>query len=123
MMRFVAFVLFVIAAGKIGLQEHFYRAATRDAVIAAYRERAISACQRDPNGSRFVAAPQLWTSPGDVKLVVGKSGIDVWIWQIDHALWSARWRDPYLHLTAPGTANAVICEYDVVRGHAVVQRS
>jgi hypothetical protein len=122
-MRLLAIALFLIAAAKIGVQQHMFRSGSSEAVIAAYRERAVTACQKDPHGPRLVASPLVWNAPAEVRLVIGKTGIDVWPWQIDHALWRARWRDPYLHLVAGGSSDTILCEYDIVRGHAVVQRS
>ena len=54
--------------------------------------------------------------------MIGKSSIDVYPWQVDHALWNARYRNPYLLLTASQRSATVSCEYDIVNAAASVSR-
>ena len=119
-----AFVLFLglLAAMKVGVQEHLFRSGTRDALVAAYRDRAVQACQKDVRGLAIAGGPQAWTRPADVKLVIGKNDIDVHFWQVDNALWSARYRNPYLFLVAAERPGGAYCEYDIVRGLAAIHR-
>lgn len=112
-------VLGVLAAGKIVMQDALYRGGTRDVLIGAYREHAIAACQRDQR-TPGATAGSIWARPADVRVVIGKSDIDVWFWQIDNSLWNARYRNPYLHITADRGQQ---CEYDIVHGIATVYRS
>ena len=125
-MRAVVVFLLLLAASKLGYQEYLFRAATRDAVIGAYREHAVQACQKDATNLSFGLGQQAWINPKTVKLVIGKSTLDVYPWQTDHAMWSARYRNPYLLLTAnqgPGQrSGAVRCEYDIVNAAAAVSR-
>ena len=111
-------VLGVLAAGKILVQDVLYRGGTRDVLIGAYRERAIAACQKDQGAP--VTGMSIWARPADVRVVIGKSDIDVWFWQVDNSLWNARYRNPYLHITADRGQQ---CEYDIVHGIATVYRS
>ena len=46
-MRAVVIFLALLAAAKLGYQEYLFRAATRDAIIGAYKEHAVQACQKD----------------------------------------------------------------------------
>ena len=61
----------------------------------------------------------MWTRPTDVRVVIGTSDIAVWFWQIENSLWNARYRNPYLHLTADRGQQ---CEYDIVHGIATIYR-
>lgn len=120
-MRAFVLLLMLLAAAKVGYSEYVFRTATNDVIITAYRERAIAACQRDAKG----AAPglaQAWARPDNIKLVIGKSNLDVYFWQVDHALWNARFRNPYLFVTATEYPTRVYCEFDIVHGAASVFR-
>lgn len=120
-MRAFVLLLMLLAAVKIGSSEYHYRSATNDVIITAYRERAIAACQRDAKGQAAHAA-QAWAKPHSIKLVIGKSNLDVYFWQVDHALWNARFKNPYLFVTASDQPNRVYCEFDIVHGAASVFR-
>lgn len=120
MKAMVVFLAF-LAALKVGYQEYLYRAASSEIIVSAYRERAIAACQREPRGLQ-IAEPRVWSRPGQIRLVIGKSNLDVHFWQVDHALWNARFRNPYLFLAAGDRPNRVFCEFDIVNGAASVFR-
>ena len=116
-------VLGVLAAGKIATQEYLYRTGTRDALLNTYRDRAILACQKDPRNMGLVANPGSWSKPSDLRIVIGRPDIDVWFWQVDHELWGARYRNPYLQLAGSDRQSGVQCDYDIVHGIASVSRS
>lgn len=120
-MKAVVALLALLAALKIAYQEYLMRAAANDIIVAAYRERAVAACQRDVRGLQIVQ-PGVWSRPSQIRLVIGKSNLDVYIWQVDHALWNARYRNPYLFLAAGDRPNRIFCEYDIVGGAASVYR-
>lgn len=123
-MKAVVFLLALLAAIKIGSSEYLFRSSARDIIVAAYRERAIQACQRDSRTALDGAAASVtWSKPADVRLAIGKSGIDVYLWQLDHHLWNARYRNPYLVLTVSEKATSLVCEYDVVHNATVISRS
>lgn len=121
-MRAVVIFLALLAAAKIGYQEYLFRAATHDAVVGAYREHAVQACQKDTGSRAHGVAAQAWSNPKSVRLVIGNRSLDVHLWQIDHAKWNARYRNPYLHLTASQGSDTVNCEYDIVNAAASVSR-
>ena len=122
-MRAIVYVLALFAAAKIGAAEYLFRTSARDVIVAAYRERAIQACQRDGKAAPNGAAAATWMRPTDVRLVVGKSDLDVQLWQVDHHLWNARYRNPYLLLTPADEKSAgLMCEYDVVHNAALIYR-
>jgi hypothetical protein len=122
-MRAIVYVLALFAAIKIGASEYLLRTSARDAVVMAYRERAIQACQRHAKTASPGLAAVLWSRPGEVKLLIGKPGLDVQFWQIDLHLWDARYRNPYLLLTPGDTkSGGHVCEYDVMHNAALFHK-
>jgi hypothetical protein len=121
-MKPVVFLLVLLAGLKLGHQEYLYRIATRDVIVAAYKERAAQACQKDGRSANLGLAPQAWANAGTVKLVIGKGGLDVYLWQVDNELWNARYRHPFLVLSAGSRTGQVYCEYDIVNAAASVHR-
>ena len=121
-MRAIAILLALLAATKLGYHEYLYRGATRDAMIGAYKEHAVQACQKDSRSHSLGVGPQAWANPKSIRLVIGKSSLDVYPWQVDHPLWNARYRNPYLSLTASQRSGTVNCEYDIINAAASVSR-
>ena len=121
-MKVLVTLLALMAAGKLCCQEYLFRAAIRDAILEAYREHAVQACQRNAHGLNLGVSPQAWANPRTVQLVIGKRAFDVYPWQVDHANWKARYRNPYLFLTAGTRPGRVLCEYDIVHAAASVSR-
>ena len=110
-MRILLLVIAVIAVGNFSLHEYLDRTARRDVIIAAFKEHAIAACQRE--ASEISEDPELWNKAANVKLKIGKSDLDVYIWQTKHRLWKARYKNPYLYVTLNRARQAVYCEYDI----------
>ena len=121
-MKTVVFVLALLASLKLGHQEYLYRTATRDVIVAAYKERAAQACQKDGRTASFGLTPQAWANSASVQLAIGKSNLDVQLWQVDNHQWNARYRNPFLILSAGARAGQVYCEYDIVNAAASVHR-
>ena len=123
-MKAIVTLLALFAAIKIGSAEYFFRTSARDVIVAAYKERAIHACQRDTRTALDGAAAAVaWAKPSDIYLSIGKSGLDVQLWQVDHHLWNARYRNPYLMLTVAEKTGSLLCEYDVVHNATVISRT
>jgi type IV secretory pathway TrbD component len=131
-MKGLVALLLLLAAAKIGMHEYMVRSATNEVIILAYRDRAIAACQGDSAGAEIVPVTA-WANPR-ISLSIGKSNLGVYIWQVDHALWNARYKNPYLYLqvTAAGAGTGAgeaappgktICEFDIVQDHATVYRA
>ena len=118
-MRTLVFVLAVLAIAKISYHQYLFRRTTSEVIVAAYRDRAVSACQKDAKSQSLPGTA--WAAPDTVTLVIGKSNLNVSIWQVDNALWSARFTNPYLFLKAAERPN-VYCEFDIVHGAATVFR-
>jgi hypothetical protein len=122
MMKPLLIVLAVLAGAKIVHSEYLFRTATRDVIIQAYRERALQACQKDALGPMLGVTPQSWSTPSSISLAIGKRNIDVHLWQVDHKMWNARYRNPYLFISAGQRSAAATCEYDIVNATAFVYR-
>jgi hypothetical protein len=118
--------LALLAGLKIWVQDTLYRSATEDAVIAAYRERAIAACQREPQkdaqGHSLAPSIVTWATPASVKLVIGNSSVGVHIWEIDHQLWNARYKHAYLMLSPGDRRAGFACAYNIALGAAQLNR-
>jgi hypothetical protein len=121
-MRPVILFLALLAAAKLGHQEYLFRAGTRDAIFGAYREHATEACQRQARSLAPAVSAQAWASPATMQLVIGNNSLDVNLWQVDNALWSARYRNPYLLLTPGQHSGTIYCEYEILNAAASVHR-
>lgn len=109
-MRVLLLVIAIIAVANFSLHEYLDRTAKRDVIIFAYKEHAIAACQRQATLS---TDPEIWSKPASVKLTIGKSDLDVYVWQTRHRLWKARYKNPYLYVTLGSSVASVYCEYDI----------
>ena len=130
-MRAVVLVLVGLAGLKIWTHEQIFRSAAENALIGAYRDRAIEACHKDTAKDRrkdnrggasaaLVANP--WANPAAVHLVIGRSDVDVAIWDVDNALWAVRYRYPQIVLDGNAQSGELTCRYDVTLGTATVKR-
>ncbi len=116
-MRVLVLVLTLLAAAKIGTQQYLIASAKTDIIVSAYRDRAVGAC-REAARSRQIAMPASWSAHGAVRLVIGKSNLDVALWQIDHRLWQTRYKSPYLIFTISEAPLRIFCEFDIAHGAA-----
>jgi hypothetical protein len=136
MMRALVILLALLAGAKLWTQERLYRDGAREALLLAYRDRAIAACQMsapptaDPIGRLSdrsapvsTASLPLWTKPSSVAIAIGRSNAPVSIWEINNELWPARFKHPHVVLTANDRAPHVVCEYDVIEGRAYLTQS
>ncbi|MEL6871502.1 MAG: hypothetical protein AAFO62_01645 [Pseudomonadota bacterium] len=122
MLRFVVAVLALLATAKVGSHWYLYREATSSIIVSTYRDKAISACAAHGAESALKVPPKAWSRPSKVALEIGKSSLDVAIWQVHHRLWEARFKNPFLFVTANAETAHIYCEYDIVRGLASVHR-
>lgn len=121
-MRAIVWLLLLLAAAKVAYHEQLFRSSASGVIVAAYRDRAIQACQRESRGP--AATPSAtWASPQSIQFVIGKSNLDVQLWQVDHVNWNARYKNPYLVLASVEKGAAVTCEFDIVHGGASVARA
>lgn len=136
-MRLLVLVLAALAGFKIWASNHLYRQAAEDVIIAAYRDRAIAACQRDTLAQPAAPAqasgggPLLvssWARPAAIRVVIGKPGLAVAVWDTEHADWRARYKQAFLMLEPAGAATETraearsACAYDITANHASLVR-
>ncbi len=128
LMRSVVVVLVLLAVAKVWTQDRIYRSATEDALIHAYRTKAVESCQRAtradtplaPNENARATLIHAWSRPERLSIVIGNPEVQVSIWEVDHAAWGMRYRYPYLVLDAGSPAPFARCSYDVILDRASV---
>lgn len=123
-MRFVVIALALLAALKVWTSERMYRSATEEALLAAYRDRATAACQKDAarefSGPAATATAALWARPAEVTLVIGKPRLDIAIWDVDNPRWAQRYKHPFLVVRPSDRMTSAVCAYDVLAGLAEI---
>ena len=122
MMKPIVIVLAALAAAKLVHHEYLFRTAAQDTIVHAYKERALQACQKDALGSMLGVTAQAWSNPNSISLMIGKRSVNVHLWQISSEQWNARYRNPYLFISAGQRASTTYCEYDIVNAAATVYR-
>ena len=125
-MRKLMLLVVGLIAIKLGYQEYLFRASTRDVIVSTFQERALQMCQRHTKATVLAAngaAPATaWNRPASISLMIGKAGLDVYLWQINSTQWNARYRNPYLLIIAERSASSLACEYDILNGSAQVYK-
>ena len=81
--------------------DRLFRDGAQEALIGAFRERAMAACQSEQIFRAGAGGP-LWTRPNSVDVVIGRSNVDVRIWQLRSERWPVRFRHPHVVLTLAG---------------------
>lgn len=117
-MRALVLILALLAGLKVWYQDGVFREAADAAVASAYRGPAIAACQK-----QHAVDPVAWTNPESIHLTAGNRNIPVRFWQVDHALWTARFKKPHLVLQAAAANGGLVCTYDLASGQAAVTGS
>ena len=126
--RSVVVALALLAGAKVYTQDQISRSATEDALIHAYRAKAVDMCQR-ASTAEIAATPteaarrtlnQAWVKPTSLRLVIGNNDVDVRIWEIDHAAWAMRFKFPYLVMEAGEPTPFARCRYDVMLDRASI---
>lgn len=120
-MKNLIIVLAVLVVAKLAINAWNYRAATEEALVAAYGMRAAEACENDAK-SRGYPPVQPRTRPGEVRLVVGSPSADVWFWDVANTEWTRRFRTPYLKLELLAGPATLKCSFDITQKSAVVTR-
>jgi hypothetical protein len=121
-MRFVVITLILLASVKVWTQDRMYRSVMGEALVDAYRERAIEVCRKQtakklPVAS--VATATLWSTASAAEVTLGDPDVDVAIWDTQNPLWPQRFKNPHLVLTtAEGPETR--CAYDLHAGVATL---
>ena len=100
----------LLFTGNFALQEYIRLNATHGVIIDAFREHAIAACRQNSSENLRNAA---WNQPSQVRLSIGKSDLNVYLWQTNHKLWKARYSNAYLYITIDADHSHIHCEYDI----------
>ncbi len=117
-MRLIVAILAVLVFGKLYTEYRLYRSATSEAIVAAYRDKAIAACRE--SGNELLAGPAaraVWTKPSEVSVRIGRDDLGIAFWETGHALWPAAYAQAYLILAAPGNST-LRCTYDITARRA-----
>jgi len=122
-MRFIVIVLVLLASLKVWTQDRMYRSVMGDALVSAYRDRAVEVCRKQTARKAPVAAASavasLWSINSAAEVRLGDPDVDVAIWDTQNPLWEQRFRNPHLILTAAGEPGAH-CAYDLHAGVATL---
>ena len=122
-MRIFIIALVLVAGVKVWMQDHVYRSVMGEALIEAYRDRAIEVCRRlapkrATTGSVTTAASP-WGAGSEAQIVIGNADVDVAIWDTENPLWAQRFRHPQLVLSNATEARGH-CAYDLQDGIATL---
>lgn len=121
-MRNLVILAALLAIVKVGYQEYLFRASTREVIVGTFQERALQTCQRQARSQNLTGNINAWNRPSSVSLVIGKSNLDVYFWQVNNTMWNARFRNPYLFIVAEEKPAYVFCEYDILHGGATAHK-
>jgi hypothetical protein len=122
-MRAFVLALALLAALKIWAQDTSFRNAAEQALVVAYRERAVTACQKEPQKSHI--SPELAAFATDwsngIEIHLATKGGAYRLWQLDEEAWSTHAKT--LHLVLTSGAVGLTCTFDLAAGTAEITRS
>jgi hypothetical protein len=121
-MRFIVVILVLLAGVKVWTHDRTYRSVMGEALVTAYRERAIELCRQQTAKRAHVASStiaSLWNDNSGAEVTLGDSDVKVAIWDTKNPLWPQRFRNPHLILTGAGESSAH-CAYDLHAGVATL---
>lgn len=122
-MRIIVMFLALLAGAKVWTQDNLFRAGAEEALVLAYREPALAACRKQTRGLEGeLLRSQTWNVSDAVRMMTGNPRVKVQFWQVDHDLWSARYRNPYLVIGDGARPGAYQCEFDILYGQATIVR-
>ncbi len=121
-MRAVVIILALLVAAKVWAQDKLHREAADEALLAAYQLHAQAACadrpQTDARGMPVAVGSVNWKQPETAEILLGNPRLSVPIWQFEHPLWNARYKNPAVRLTVGDRFSRLACDYDVMSGKA-----
>jgi hypothetical protein len=121
-MRAVVIVLAMLVCVKVWAQDRLYREAANDALLAAYKLHAEAACvarpQTDARGMPVAVGSVNWKQPEKAEVMLGNPRLSVPVWQLEHPMWDARYKNPIVRLTVGDRYSRLACDYDVMSGKA-----
>lgn len=121
-MRAVVIILAVLVGAKIWAQDKLYREAAGEALLSAYKLHAEAACvarpQTDARGMPVAVGSVNWKQSDTAHVMLGNPRLSVPVWQLEHPLWNARYKNPIVRLTVGDRYSRLACDYDVMSGKA-----
>ena len=121
-MRSLVLLVGLLAAGKVGYQEYVERNALTEVLLNTYRQDATEACEREAGHRNFSVAYSAWSSPKEISISLGRSSDNEPYWQIGETLLGPTERDPYVVIVAHKDPYKIVCDYDIVRQLATINR-
>ena len=121
-MRSLVLLVGLMAAGKVGYQEYVERGALTEVLLNTYRQDATEACEREAKHRNFSVSYSAWSAPKDIAISLGRSSDSEPYWQIGESLLGPAERDPYVVIEARTEPYRIICDYDIVRQQATINR-
>jgi hypothetical protein len=119
-MRAVVIFLALLVAAKVWAQDKLHREAANEALLAAYQLHAQAACaerpQTDARGMPVTVGSVNWKLPETAEILLGNPRLSVPVWQFEHPLWNARYKNPVVRLTMGDRFSRLACDYDVRSG-------
>ncbi|MEL7048376.1 MAG: hypothetical protein AAFO75_05340 [Pseudomonadota bacterium] len=115
-MRWVVYGLAALVGLKFYMQDVLHQSGTANALIAAYGDRAVSACQKHQSKTTEANVPELWTDTDQISVTIGRENPRTNLWDIDHPSWSADYQQPYLVVGPADRHSPLICTFDFVTG-------
>ena len=119
-MRAVVIILAVLVAAMVWAQDKLHREAANAALLAAYKLHAEAACagrpQTDARGMPVAVGSVDWKQPETAEILLGNPRLSVPVWQFEHPLWDARYKNPVVRLTVGDRYSRLACDYDVMTG-------
>ncbi len=115
--RALVIVLAILAGLKIWTQDHLYRSAVEEALLAAYRLPAQAACQAQPatgpTGLPLTVRNLDWSKHDEAQILIGDTNVTVPIWHFDDPNWKSRYKQAIIRLTLGDRLSRVACDYNV----------
>lgn len=111
-----------LIAANFAYDQYLFRSAAHDVIIETFQATAAQACHSNAITQKISASETAWRNPASLKLVIGKSNLDVYFWQIDNSMWNAKYKNPYMLLVADENPAYILCEYDILHRRASVHR-
>ena len=121
-MRSLVLIVGLLAAGKVGYQEYAERSALSEVLLNTYRQDATEACEREAGNRNISVAYMAWSSPKEISISLGRSSDSEPYWQIGESLLGPAERDPFVVILARREPYRIVCDYDIVRQLATVNR-
>ena len=121
-LRNAVIAVVALIAVNIAYDQYLFRAAAHDVIIETFQASAADACHSNAQTQKIDGSISSWRNPASLKLVIGKSNLDVYFWQVDSSMWKAKYKNPYMLLVADENPSYILCEYDILHRRASVHR-